>query len=168
MNEKPLLLYFSYTLPFPPRDGASQRTFAQLLALEEVYSVDFVFLYLYKKEDMELQSRQFKDVNFRQLQMHQYNKWFKRFQFSYVPTPSIRKLIDSILSEKSYDKVFCRYVDSAKNLPKIDNLIIDIDDDFYELRKGMLSIPNSFKQKIKTVFRLTVDSFFYSINLNKS
>ncbi|TFV97263.1 glycosyltransferase family 1 protein [Algoriphagus kandeliae] len=166
---KPKLLFISPSSPFPPRDGKRQRTLALLNAALIAYEVDFLILGASRQEISRLNENELKpNLHFFYLPTSKESRLEKIIGLSLLPSKSNRKLFKDFLKSKSYDKIFCRYASSARDLPSNCNFYLDVDDDYYEFMKTKISSQTSFWKKIRYGQIFILNRFFYKRILLKS
>ncbi|MFC5624593.1 glycosyltransferase family 4 protein [Algoriphagus winogradskyi] len=85
----------------------------------------------------------------------------KKLGLSFLPNSENKKRIDRFLTERNFDKILCRYVSAAKDLPPIDNLIIDIDDDYQELMNSKIKSEKDWARKIRYWQIAKLNTIFY-------
>lgn len=145
---KPSILFISESSPYPSRDGKRQRTLALVTAAQTNYNVDY--LILGNKNDFDkVKSNNREGFDFFFLPNSPNSGFIKKLGLSFFPNPENRKQILQFLKDKNYEKILCRYASTGKDLPKIDNLIIDIDDDYNEVINSKIKSEKAWYRKAR-------------------
>lgn len=166
---KPTLLFISQSSPYPQTDGKRQRTWALLNAILEVYTVDFLILDSSKEEVISLNKDNLKsNLHFFSLTLAKESRWLKKIGLSYMANTSNRKTLSEFLKSKSYNKIFCRYAHSAKDLPLECKFFLDVDDDYVEQMNTKISLLSSRWKKLRFYQLLILNRFFYKKILNRA
>jgi hypothetical protein len=145
---------------FPARDGKRQRNLALVTAAKTKYKIDY--LILGNILDFEV-SKTYASTNLRFLflPLPENPKLLKKLGLSFKANPIIQKLVAELLSKNMYDRILCRYASSAKDLPLVNNLIIDVDDDYGELIASKIRSEKTIFRKIRFWQIGILNTFFY-------
>lgn len=147
---KPKLLFISHSSPSPPTDGKRQRTLALLLAALNQFDVDFIALDGHQGNINSFIPEAYKETfQFISVPVITEAKWKKKLGISFSPTSKIKNALKDILETNGYDRVFCRYAISAKDLPKDCHYILDVDDDYEELMRTKILKQLDFFKKLR-------------------
>lgn len=157
---KPRLLFIADSGPYPPRDGKRQRNLALVTAAQTKYYVDYLILGNLS-EFKEAKMYEAKSLKFFYLSYETHKGLTKKLGLSFMPNSENKKRIDRFLTERNFDKILCRYVSAAKDLPPIDNLIIDIDDDYQELMNSKIKSEKDWVRKIRYWQIAKLNTIFY-------
>ena len=164
---KPKLLFVSNSGPFPPRDGKRQRNLALVTAAQESYQVDYLILGS-RNEYEEALAFGTSDLIFFFLQNNSNRGILKKLGLSFYPNAANQQRLYEFLSDKKYAKILCRYASSAKDLPRLDNLIIDLDDDYVELTASKIQSENQWHRKARFWQIGKLNEIFYQRILRSS
>lgn len=163
------LLFISPSSPFPFTDGKRQRTFALLSAALEFYSIDFLIIGSSKEEVNSFNKENIRpNLNFISLTLASDPKWMKKIGLSYFSNKTNRNTLSKFLKAKSYDKIFCRYVLSARDLPLESDFYLDVDDDYEEVMKTKIYSQSSILKKMRYFQIFVVNIFFYKNILSRA
>mgnify|MGYP003649319077 CR=1 FL=1 len=146
----PKLLFIAPSSPFPAYDGKRQRTLAFLLAALQDYSVDFLALDGYPSKELLFIPDGLRDrFRFITLPLSQDPKWLKKLGLSFFPNARNQEMFSELLESTFYDRIFCRYANSARDLPQGQRFVLDVDDDYEELMLSKISNERNPIQKLR-------------------
>lgn len=164
---KPKLLFISSHCPFPPRDGKRQRSLALVLASLKKYEVDYLILGNQSEYHLSFINK-LEGLHFFFLPQLKEKIWTKKLGLSYIPNFENQRRIQEFLRGKDYARILCRYVLSAKDLPQMPHVLIDVDDDYSEVMLSKISFESSLFKKIRYWQIFVMNLPFYSRILKKS
>ncbi|MCU0402840.1 MAG: glycosyltransferase [Algoriphagus sp.] len=144
------LLFIAPSSPFQPHDGKRQRTLAFLLAALQEYSVDFVVLDgQWEGKDVLIPDQYKERLRFLSLPLSQDPKWVKKLGLSFLPNSRNQGIFEELLATQTYDRIFCRYASSARDLPSVYKFIVDVDDEYEEWMQSKISNQSSLWKRLR-------------------
>lgn len=165
----PRLLFIAPSSPFPPQDGKRQRTLAFLLAALQDYSVDYLALDGHLGKELFYIPDSLRDrFRFISLPLSQDSKWLKKLGLSFFPNARNQGLFNELLESTSYDRIFCRYASSARDIPPSKRIVLDVDDDFEELLKSKISTERNLYKKLRLWQIFQLNRSFYRRIIDKA
>lgn len=165
----PRLLFIAPSSPFPPQDGKRQRTLAFLLAALQDYSVDYLALDGHLGKELTYIPDGLRDrFRFVSLPLSHDPKWIKKLGLSFFPNAKNQELFCELLESTSYDRIFCRYVSSARDLPPNKRIVLDVDDDYEEMMQSKISKERNIYKKLRIWQIFQFNRFFYQRIINKA